>query len=106
MFVKRKVIYVKIVNTKKFIRSLILIFLICFILSFVLAKSSFSYTKLEYKTLYVKSGDTLWNIANSLQNTDYYRGKDVRFIISDIKEINNLNNSNISINQELKIPIE
>lgn len=96
----------KIVNTKKFIRSLIIIILSCFILSFILTKSSFSYTKVEYKTLYVKDGDTLWNIANSLQNTDYYRGKDVRFIISDIKEINDLNNSNISINQELKVPIE
>lgn len=95
----------KIVNTKKFIRSLILILLISFILSFILVKSTFSYTNVEYKTLYIKNGDTLWSIANSLQSTDYYRGKDIRFIISDIKEINNLKNSNISINQKLKIPI-
>lgn len=92
----------KIVNTKKFIRS---IFLITFILFFAIIKSSFSYSKTEYKTLYVKSGDTLWSIANSLQNAEYYKGRDIRFIINNIKEINNLANSNIIINQKLKIPI-
>lgn len=94
----------KIVNTKKFIRSLTLIFLVVLILPFTIVKTSFSYTKTEYKILYVKSGDTLWSIANNLQCTNYYKGKDIRYIIEDLKEINNLDSSNIGINQELKIP--
>lgn len=105
MFVKKKgMLNMKIVNTKKFIRSLTLIFLIGLILPFIIIKTSFSYTKTEYKTLYVKSGDTLWSIANNLQSTNYYKGKDIRFIIEDIKEINSLSNSNIEVDQELKIP--
>lgn len=94
----------KIVNTKKFIRSLTLIFLVVLILPFTIVKASFSYTKTEYKILYVKSGDTLWSIAKNLQCTNYYKGKDIRYIIEDLKEINNLDSSNIGINQELKIP--
>lgn len=95
----------KIVNRKKFIRSVFIVILMIFVLSFILVKSCFSYSKEEYKTLYVQSGDTLWSIASKLQKTTYYKGKDIRLIIDDIKEINNLNNSNISINQELKIPV-
>lgn len=95
----------KIVNIKKFIRSLFLILGIILFTSLIISKVSFSYTKAEYKTMYVKSGDTLWSIATRLQNNSYYKGKDVRYIISDIKAINQLNNSNISVNQELKIPV-
>lgn len=104
MFVKERKLNMKIVNTKKFIRSLTLIFLIGLILPFIIIKTSFSYTKTEYKTLYVKSGDTLWSIASNLQSTNYYKGKDIRYIIEDLKEINDLGSSNIGVNQELKIP--
>ena len=60
----------------------------------------------QYKSIYVSEGDTLWNIAKENQITNqYYKDKDVRYIINDLMEINNLSNSNIRINQEILIPI-
>ena len=50
----------------------------------------------EYVTITVSKGDTLWTIAR-----DYYQEKDVRDVIEQIKEINNLKNSNIKVGQEL-----
>ena len=50
----------------------------------------------EYVTITVSRGDTLWTIAR-----DYYQEKDVRAIVEEIKEINNLKNSNIKVGQEL-----
>ena len=50
----------------------------------------------EYVTITVSRGDTLWTIAR-----DYYQEKDVRGIVEEIKEINNLKNSNIKVGQEL-----
>ena len=53
----------------------------------------------------VDDGDTLWNIAKTQQRTnEYYKDKDVRYIISDIKKVNNLSTSDIYVEQELKIP--
>ncbi len=96
----------KIKDVKKFIKCIFILLGVIFILSLLFIKSTLSYTKHEFKTIYIKSGDTLWNIAMSLQeNNSYYKGKDIRYIINDLKEINNLNNSTLYINQELQIPI-
>lgn len=96
----------KIVNFKKFVRSICLVLLVIFVLSLVCAKSSLSYKETEYTKLYVSNGDTLWSIASDLQDdNDYYKNKDIRYIIHDIKSINNLESSNIYVNQELMIPI-
>lgn len=96
----------KIKNIKKFIRGIFIVLSIIFVLSLILVKSTLSYTTKEYKTIYVKAGDTLWSIALDLQeNNNYYEGKDIRYIISDLKEINSLRNSSVYIEQELIIPI-
>ena len=96
----------KIKNIKKFIRGILIIFGIIFVLSLIFVKSTLSYTTKEYKTIFVKSGDTLWSIASDMQaNNSYYEGKDIRYIIGDLKEINKLNNSTLYANQELQIPI-
>lgn len=96
----------KIKNVKKFVRGILIVLGIIFILSLILVKSAFSYTTKEYKTIFVKSGDTLWSIALDLQENDtYYEGKDVRYIIGDLKEINNLKTSTVYANQELRIPV-
>ncbi|MBE5820691.1 MAG: LysM peptidoglycan-binding domain-containing protein [Clostridiales bacterium] len=98
--------FMKIVNTKKFIRSILLILGIIFIISLIISKASFSYKVTEYKTIYVSSGDTLWSIASmQLKTNDYYKNEDIRFVINDLIKINNLENSNIQANQELKVPI-
>lgn len=96
----------KIKNTKKFIRGISIILAIIFVLSLIFVKSTLSYTIKEYKTIFVKSGDTLWGIASDMQeNNSYYKGKDIRCIIGDLKELNKLENSNLYANQELQIPI-
>lgn len=96
----------RIVNLKKFLKSLFVILLVIFVLSLICAKASLSHREVEYTTLYVTSGDTLWNIANDLQiNNSYYKGKDIREIVSSIKDMNNLKSSNLYVNQELIIPI-
>jgi len=50
----------------------------------------------EYVTITVSEGDTLWTIAKN-----YYKENDVRDTIQQIKELNNLKNSNIRVGQEL-----
>ena len=71
----------------------------------LIEKASYSSKNVEYKTISVSKGDTLWNIAknNQLNNT-YYKGKDIRYIINDLVKINNLESSSLNINQELVIP--
>ena len=95
----------KIINYKKFFKGMCLIIVLIVISFILIGNVSFSYTTKKYKTIYVCSGDTLWSIATNLQNTEYYKGKDVRDIISDVKLINNLKNSNLSIGDELIIPV-
>lgn len=96
----------KIVNVKKFIKSIGLILAIIFILSLIFAKATLSHKEVEYAKFHVAYGDTLWTIAEELQsNNDYYKNKDIRFIISDIKSTNNLESSTIYTGQELIIPI-
>lgn len=94
----------RIINFRKFIRNISIIFGIIIVLSLFIVKSSLSHVNITYKSIYVESGDTLWSIASNLQSEDYYKNKDVRYIIQDLKSINNLKSSNLSINQELKIP--
>ena len=96
----------RIVNFKKFIRSIIVILFIIFCLSIIFSKSVLSFKEIEYTSIYVAEGDTLWTIASNLQNNnDYYKNKDIRYIISDIREINHLDSCNIFVNQELLIPV-
>ncbi len=92
----------RIVNYKKFIRS---ICVVLFILSIIFAKSALSHEEIKYTTFYVAQGDTLWNIAEDLQSSNqYYKNKDIRDIIANIKSINNLESSNLYVDQELMIP--
>lgn len=96
----------KIKNIKKFIRGIFIILSVIFILSLIIVKSTLSYTNKEFKIIYIKSGDTLWNIASDLQENDsYYTGKNIRYIIEDLKQINNLTTSTLYANQELRIPV-
>jgi LysM repeat protein len=96
----------RITNIKKFVRSVLIILGIILSLTLFISKSTFSHKEIEYKIIYVSKGDTLWSIAKSNQKSNqYYKNKDVRYIINDLMKVNNLNNSNININQELLIPI-
>ena len=96
----------KIKNKKKFIKSILIIISITVLLILLISKATYSHKEVEYKKIYVSEGDTLWNIAKSNQvNNEYYKDKDVRYILNDLMKINNLKTSNININQELLIPV-
>jgi len=101
--------HIKIVNMKKFIRSIVVILGIAMLLTFLLTKASLSHNENEqmnYGTISVCEGDTLWEIAiNQKQNNPYYQDKDVRFVVNELRKLNGLNNANLQIGQELKIPV-
>lgn len=64
-----------------------------------------SFVETKYKTFHVSSGETLWEIAKiESANNSYYEDKDIRYIVKDIKNINNMNSSNLYEGQELMIP--
>ena len=96
----------KIVNFKKFIRSIIIMLLVIIGLSLLISKSTYSHGEKQYKTVYVTKGDTIWSIAKSNQESnEYYKGKDIRYIMADLAQINNIEKSNLKINQELLVPV-
>lgn len=93
----------KIKNKCKFIRRIALILII---LSFFFCKATLSYKsrRFTYNKIYIAKGDTLWSIAVDLRNNNsYYKNKDIRDIIYEIKTLNHLSNGNLYINQELLI---
>ncbi len=95
----------RIKNKKKFIRAIFIILGIVIGLNFILISRVFSNQEITYKTVSVVTGDTLWDIAKREEAyNDYYSGTDVRDIIEDIKDVNNLGSSSLSESQVLKIP--
>ena len=96
----------KIKNKKKFVTSTgIILSIILFCLMFF-GNKVFSSIDITYKTIIVSVGDTLWSIAKEEQNNnEYYKEKDIRYIIHDLKSINKLQNINLKSNQKLIVPI-
>lgn len=95
----------KIVDKRKFIRSLIVIGGVILLISFIFANKTLSHAETSYKKIYVSSGDTLWNIAQEQKSTNqYFEDKDIRTIVDEIKYTNNLDTSSLKVGQELNIP--
>ena len=93
------------INKRKFIRSTSITIGLIILLILMLSNISFSHTEIKYKEIAVSSGDTLWNIAKYEQNNNlYFEDKDVRDIVAEIKLLNNLKTSNLSIGDKLHIP--
>ena len=91
----------KIKNKKKFIRGILIILAI---IALFRCKSTLSYKEPKYDEIYISNGETLWEIAEVQQNTnEYYKNKDVREIVYNIKTINNLENSNLYEGQKLLV---
>ena len=92
-------------NCKRIVKSIILLLFVIFIFSLIINRASLSHQEREYKTIYVSQGDTLWTIAAELQKEDFYKGKDIRNIIYELKKANSLTSSTLYVNQELLVPI-
>ena len=94
----------KIKNPIKFIRSMTILLIIIFAVIAFFYNKSYAYREHRYKIIQVSSGDTLWTIAKfERENNEYYKNKDIREIVYEIKKLNNLNSSNLSVGQELKL---
>lgn len=89
----------RIVNRKKFIRSIaILIFLLVGLFNISVAKSNKEAEIIDYT---IAPGQTLWSIAKEYTpNT-----KDIRETIHEIKDLNNMQDSSIYTGQTIKIKI-
>lgn len=94
----------KIVNVKKFIRTIsILVILILIIILF--SNKTYSKVDTKYKEESIILGDTLWSISQEeSKNNKYFENKDVREIVSEIKRINKLDNLDLKEGQKLVIP--
>ena len=89
----------RIINKKRFILSLTILFGLISFLCSMLTTKVFSYTSTEYKEIIVSAGDTLWLIASNIEGN-------INENIYKIKEINKLENSCIYVGQELLIPCQ
>ncbi|MBQ7668197.1 MAG: LysM peptidoglycan-binding domain-containing protein [Clostridia bacterium] len=94
----KKKIYLK--NPERLIICIVILFFILFGI-FGFQNVSLGESVPNYITIKVSKGDTLWTIAS-----DYVKdGEDIRDVIAEIKELNNLKNSNIKVGQELTIKV-
>ena len=94
----------KIVNVKKFVRTIsILGILILIIILF--SNKTYSKVDTKYKEESIILGDTLWSISQQeAKNNKYFENKDIREIVSEIKRINKLDNLDLKEGQKLVIP--
>ena len=95
----------KIVNKKKFIRSITITISLIIFMILLLSNIGFSHTHTKYKEISICSGDTLWNIAKyERNNNEYFKNNDIRDIVDEIKYLNHLTSSNLNIGDNLIIP--
>ena len=86
-------------NKRRFFTFLVLI--ISLLSTPFFANTAYGYKEPTFKTITVKSGDTLWDIAKS-----YYKDGDVREYIYEIKKVNKLASSNINVGDRLVLPFK
>lgn len=100
-----KVKKIKIVNSARFIKSILIILILVGCISLFISSRSFSHTDINYKTVYVSNGDSLWSIAKEEKNNNlYYENKDIRDVVASIKKVNKLGNNDLSVGQKLILP--
>lgn len=75
-----------------FLSTVLLIITVC-------AKNIQEKQPVEYETIVIEQGDTLWDIAR-----EYYPDKEVRSAIYEIKKVNGIESSTIYEGQIIKVP--
>lgn len=94
---------IKIINKKKFISSLIIMVGVLLAL-FLGLNNTYSKTEISYKEEFIYAGDTLWSIAEREEKGNkYYENKDIRSIVSELKDINHID-GNLKIGEKILIP--
>ncbi len=95
----------RIVNKVKFLRtiSILVIIIVAFL---IFSNNTYSKGEIKYREDYIYSGDTLWSIAqNEIENNKYFENKDIRYVMNELKNINNFSNYELYDGQKIKIPI-
>jgi len=86
-------------NKRRFAAFIMFIVIITVFSGIIANAGATSNVKQEYKTVKVKNGDTLWEIALAHNNN-----KDIREYIYDMKKLNNLESNIIHAGQILLLP--
>ncbi|HPD00506.1 MAG TPA: LysM peptidoglycan-binding domain-containing protein [Acetivibrio sp.] len=86
-------------NKKRFFAFIVLM-LVC-VCTVINSTRTYGYKEPEYKTIFVRRGDTLWGIAQR-----YNKRGDIRKYIYDVMKLNNLESCDIIEGMELKVIIE
>ena len=87
-------------NKRKFFSFVFVISVLAFIMIYTSSVSG--YQEPKYQSIFVNSGDTLWSIAEKYGSDSI----DIRDYIYNIREINNLDSSNLYENTTILIPVE
>lgn len=95
----------KIVNVKKFIRTVSILGILVLML-IIFSNKTYSKVDTKYREEYIVSGDTLWNISKEESKYNkYFENKDIREIVSEIKRINKLETLDLYEGQKILIPV-
>lgn len=88
-------------NVKVFSQNIFIVLMLLLVFNTL---STYSLGKREFKTndIVVEANTTIWNIAKNICNKN--TGLNVQNVIMDIKDANNLNDSDIYVGQVLKVP--
>ena len=88
-------------NLKKFLTNFLLVLFLMVIFISVRNSVATGSPKIQYSAIVVHQGDTLWTIASQHRG----KGTDIRSLIDQIREANQLDSVLITPGQTLKIPI-
>lgn len=95
----------KIVNRKKFVKSMGITLLIMIGMLLLLINNTFSKGEVKYKQEAIMQGETLWSIAEKeINSNSYFKEKDIRIIVNEIKQINHLENKTLQEGEKILIP--
>ena len=86
-------------NKRRFTAFIVVVVALVFVSAF--ASTAYGYKETKNKTILVKTGDTLWDIAKNNCNNG-----DIRAYIYEIKLLNNLDTSNIYQGSTLILPVK
>ena len=92
----------KVSNVKKFKRFMFLVLFLISIIAFTSITTIKAYSKdiPQFDYVRVRQGDSLWSIASV-----YADSKDIRQVIYEISELNNIHNNPIHSGDIIKIPL-
>ena len=92
----------KVTDINKFKRFMFLTILLISIIAFtsILTLNAYSKDIPQFDYVSVQQGDSLWSIAK-----DYAGSKDIREVIYNISELNNIHNTTIQPGDIIKIPL-